>query len=224
MQLQIDRIPGGRDPHAQPVGIAPPLEPRQMAAGEGVHAGHLARGRGGVRRDHGVGDVRRDAGRVHRLSRTGPRRIGHDPSIRAPGAKPLPGGGGPDRSLLRWETWHLQRAGRSRARSVRRGGCGGRRAPRRRAPATPTLAQLVGQRLVVAITGTHANAQILARIRAGQVGGVILFCGEHRLAAAAEGADGVAASGRAGRAGGRGSSSPPTRRAARCGGFPGRRR
>ena len=42
---------------------------------------------------------------------------------------------------------------------------------------SPSLAQLVGQRLVVAITGTRANAQILARIRAGEVGGVILFGG-----------------------------------------------
>jgi beta-N-acetylhexosaminidase len=41
--------------------------------------------------------------------------------------------------------------------------------------APPTLAELVGQRLVVAITGTRANPQILARIRAGRVGGVILF-------------------------------------------------
>ena len=41
--------------------------------------------------------------------------------------------------------------------------------------AQPTLAELVGQRLVVAIAGTRANPQILARIRAGQVGGVILF-------------------------------------------------
>jgi beta-N-acetylhexosaminidase len=41
----------------------------------------------------------------------------------------------------------------------------------------PTLGQLVGQRLVVGIVGTHANRQILARIRSGQVGGVILFGG-----------------------------------------------
>jgi beta-N-acetylhexosaminidase len=41
--------------------------------------------------------------------------------------------------------------------------------------APPTPAELVGQRLVVAMTGTRANPQILARIRAGQVGGVILF-------------------------------------------------
>jgi beta-N-acetylhexosaminidase len=41
--------------------------------------------------------------------------------------------------------------------------------------APPTLGELVGQRLVVAIAGTRANPQILARIRAGQVGGVILF-------------------------------------------------
>ncbi|HEY3765890.1 MAG TPA: glycoside hydrolase family 3 N-terminal domain-containing protein [Gaiellales bacterium] len=56
-------------------------------------------------------------------------------------------------------------------------GVGAAPAPPAAAPATPTLAQLVGQRLVVAITGTRANPQILARIRAGQVGGVILFGG-----------------------------------------------
>jgi beta-N-acetylhexosaminidase len=43
--------------------------------------------------------------------------------------------------------------------------------------APPTLAQLVGQRLVVAMKGTHPNTPLLARIRAGQVGGVILFSG-----------------------------------------------
>lgn len=43
--------------------------------------------------------------------------------------------------------------------------------------APPTRAELVGQRLVVAISGTRASPQILARIRAGQVGGVILFSG-----------------------------------------------
>jgi beta-N-acetylhexosaminidase len=44
------------------------------------------------------------------------------------------------------------------------------------APAsTPTLAQLVGQRMVVAMAGTRADSALLARIRAGQVGGVILF-------------------------------------------------
>lgn len=43
--------------------------------------------------------------------------------------------------------------------------------------ASPTLARLVGQRLVVAMKGTHANAPLLARIRAGQIGGVILFSG-----------------------------------------------
>lgn len=40
---------------------------------------------------------------------------------------------------------------------------------------TPTLAQLVGQRLVVAFSGTHADANLLTRIKAGHVGGVILF-------------------------------------------------
>jgi beta-N-acetylhexosaminidase len=38
----------------------------------------------------------------------------------------------------------------------------------------PTLAQLVGQRLIVAMTGTSADPDLLARVRAGQVGGVIL--------------------------------------------------
>jgi beta-N-acetylhexosaminidase len=49
-------------------------------------------------------------------------------------------------------------------------------APAGRARATtPTLAELVGQRLVVAFAGTHADANLLARVKAGQVGGVILF-------------------------------------------------
>jgi len=41
--------------------------------------------------------------------------------------------------------------------------------------ATPTLSQLVGQRLVVAFKGTTASRSLRARIRAGQIGGVILF-------------------------------------------------
>jgi len=41
--------------------------------------------------------------------------------------------------------------------------------------AAPTTAQMVGQRMVVAVAGTTAKPAILARIRAGQVGGVILF-------------------------------------------------
>lgn len=41
--------------------------------------------------------------------------------------------------------------------------------------AAPTLAQLVGQRLVVAMAGTSPDAGLLARVRAGQIGGVILF-------------------------------------------------
>lgn len=50
------------------------------------------------------------------------------------------------------------------------------RATARRAdPATPNQQELVGQRLVVAMTGTTPDASLLARIRAGQVGGVILF-------------------------------------------------
>jgi beta-N-acetylhexosaminidase len=48
--------------------------------------------------------------------------------------------------------------------------------------ATPTLEQLVGQRLVVAMRGTVASAELLARIRGGRVGGVILFGGNVRTA------------------------------------------
>jgi beta-N-acetylhexosaminidase len=40
---------------------------------------------------------------------------------------------------------------------------------------TPTFAQLIGQKLMVAMAGTTPDADLLARIRAGQVGGVILF-------------------------------------------------
>lgn len=39
----------------------------------------------------------------------------------------------------------------------------------------PTLEQLVGQKLVVGIGGTTPTAALLARIRAGEIGGVILF-------------------------------------------------
>jgi len=48
-------------------------------------------------------------------------------------------------------------------------GAGARRA------AAPTLAQLVGQRLVVSMAGTMPDSSLLARVRAGQLGGVILF-------------------------------------------------
>src|SRR3954470_8843381 len=41
--------------------------------------------------------------------------------------------------------------------------------------ATPTLSQLVGQRLMVAFKGTTASRSLRARIRAGQIGGVIVF-------------------------------------------------
>ncbi|HEX5239959.1 MAG TPA: glycoside hydrolase family 3 N-terminal domain-containing protein [Candidatus Limnocylindrales bacterium] len=39
----------------------------------------------------------------------------------------------------------------------------------------PTFAQLIGQKLMVAMSGTTPSADLLARIKAGQVGGVILF-------------------------------------------------
>ena len=47
----------------------------------------------------------------------------------------------------------------------------------------PTTAQMVGQRMVVAFSGTTAKAPLLARIRAGQIGGVILFSKNIRSAA-----------------------------------------
>jgi beta-N-acetylhexosaminidase len=40
---------------------------------------------------------------------------------------------------------------------------------------TPTLAQLIGQKLVVRMEGTTPSADLLGRIRRGEVGGVILF-------------------------------------------------
>lgn len=41
--------------------------------------------------------------------------------------------------------------------------------------ATPTLRQLIGQKLVVRMDGTTPSADLLGRIRRGEVGGVILF-------------------------------------------------
>lgn len=41
--------------------------------------------------------------------------------------------------------------------------------------AGPTLAQLIGQKLVVRMDGTTPSADLLGRIRRGEVGGVILF-------------------------------------------------
>ena len=43
------------------------------------------------------------------------------------------------------------------------------------AVAQPTLAQLIGQKLVVAMDGVTPSANLLGRIRRGEVGGVILF-------------------------------------------------
>jgi beta-N-acetylhexosaminidase len=40
---------------------------------------------------------------------------------------------------------------------------------------SPTLAQLVGQRLVIRMAGTTPSADLLGRIRRGEIGGVILF-------------------------------------------------
>ena len=39
----------------------------------------------------------------------------------------------------------------------------------------PTLAQLIGQKLVVRMEGTTPSADLLGRIRRGEIGGVVLF-------------------------------------------------
>jgi beta-N-acetylhexosaminidase len=52
----------------------------------------------------------------------------------------------------------------------------------RRDASSPTLEQLVGQRLVVAMRGTTPSADLLARAQQGRVGGVILFGGNVRTA------------------------------------------
>jgi beta-N-acetylhexosaminidase len=49
---------------------------------------------------------------------------------------------------------------------------------------TPTLGQLVGQKLVVAMSGTSPDAALLGRIERGEVGGVILFGSNITTAAA----------------------------------------
>ena len=48
--------------------------------------------------------------------------------------------------------------------------------------AAPSLEELVGQRLVVAMEGTAPSAALLDRVRAGQIGGVILFGANVRTA------------------------------------------
>ena len=42
-------------------------------------------------------------------------------------------------------------------------------------PPTPTLPELVGQKLMVRMEGTTPSASLLGRVRAGEIGGVILF-------------------------------------------------
>ncbi len=54
-------------------------------------------------------------------------------------------------------------------------GFGGFGSPRVSAAAGPTLAQLIGQKLVVRMDGTVPSADLLGRIRRGEVGGVVLF-------------------------------------------------
>ncbi|MDX6522099.1 MAG: beta-N-acetylhexosaminidase [Gaiellales bacterium] len=55
------------------------------------------------------------------------------------------------------------------------GGSAAAGSPRPAVAIAPTLAQLVGQRMLISFQGTSPDAALLSRIRAGQVGGVILF-------------------------------------------------
>ncbi|HEY0442830.1 MAG TPA: hypothetical protein VGC90_01265, partial [Candidatus Limnocylindrales bacterium] len=48
-------------------------------------------------------------------------------------------------------------------------------APTTSAATAPTYAQLIGQKLVVRMTGTTPTADLLGRIKRGEIGGVILF-------------------------------------------------
>lgn len=49
------------------------------------------------------------------------------------------------------------------------------RLPAATAARTPTVRELVGQRFVVALSGTSASPALLERVRRGEIGGVILF-------------------------------------------------
>ena len=55
------------------------------------------------------------------------------------------------------------------------GVCASAHAAATRGSKAPTLGELVGQRLVVAMRGQMPSVSLLARIRAGEVGGVVLF-------------------------------------------------
>jgi beta-N-acetylhexosaminidase len=52
---------------------------------------------------------------------------------------------------------------------------GGLQPPAAMAANSPTIAQLVGQKLMVLMSGTTADADLLGRIQRGEIGGVILF-------------------------------------------------
>ena len=55
------------------------------------------------------------------------------------------------------------------------GGASSARAATATTAATPTIAQLIGQKLIVRMEGTTPSADLLGRIERGEVGGVILF-------------------------------------------------
>ena len=47
--------------------------------------------------------------------------------------------------------------------------------PRTRPRASPTLAQLIGQKLVIRMDGTTPSASLLGRVQRGEIGGIVLF-------------------------------------------------
>ena len=109
---------------------------------------------------------------------------------------------GPDhRARLRRGAWP------GRSRGSRRGigddcrrPCAGEasRAEARRV-AAPTLAQLIGQKLVIRMSGTTPTADLLGRIERGEIGGVIVFAANIVEQHPAEGAHHAAPGGRDGR-------------------------
>ena len=77
-------------------------------------------------------------------------------------------------------------------------------AERARPAGEPTLEQLVGQKLVVSMTGTTPSASLLARARRGDIGGVLVHRFNFASSAQLRAIDGRACSGPRRAAAGRG--------------------
>jgi beta-N-acetylhexosaminidase len=74
-----------------------------------------------------------------------------------------------------WRPRRLAQAALAIAVAVCAATTGGTRAGGATSAPPPTLAQMVGQRLVVGMSGTRADASLLDRIHKGKIAGVILF-------------------------------------------------